>query len=109
MAPLAILGLSVQELVIILLIVVVLFGARRIPDIMRGLGQGVNSFKKGIRGEYRVKVHYVARDANRASARTKVYATVYENWGRSNERVRTKTVTLRSSGGEHEIALVERP
>ena len=51
MAPLAILGLSVQELVIILLIVVVLFGARRIPDIMRGLGQGVNSFKKGIRGE----------------------------------------------------------
>ena len=51
MAPLAILGLSVQELVIILLIVVVLFGARRIPEIMRGLGQGVHSFKKGIRGE----------------------------------------------------------
>ena len=51
MAPLAILGLSIQELVIILLIVVVLFGARRIPDIMRGLGQGVSSFKKGIRGE----------------------------------------------------------
>jgi len=51
MAPLAILGLSVQELVIILLIVVVLFGARRIPEIMRGLGQGVSSFKKGLRSE----------------------------------------------------------
>ena len=51
MAPLAILGLSVQELVIILLIVVVLFGARRIPEIMRGLGQGVSSFKKGIRDD----------------------------------------------------------
>lgn len=51
MAPLAILGLSIQELLIILLIIVVLFGARRIPEIMRGLGQGVSSFKKGIRDE----------------------------------------------------------
>ena len=49
MAPLAILGLSIQELAIILLILIVLFGARRIPEIMRGLGQGVSSFKKGIR------------------------------------------------------------
>ncbi len=51
MAPLAILGLGIQELVIILVIVIVLFGARRIPEIMRGLGQGVHGFKKGLRGE----------------------------------------------------------
>ncbi len=51
MAPLAILGLSINELLLILLIVVVLFGARRIPEIMRGLGQGIHHFKKGIRGE----------------------------------------------------------
>jgi len=51
MAPLAILGLGLQELVIILVIVIVLFGAKRIPEIMRGLGQGVHGFKKGIRGE----------------------------------------------------------
>jgi sec-independent protein translocase protein TatA len=51
MAPLAILGLGLQELLIILVIVIVLFGARRIPEIMRGLGQGVHGFKKGIRGE----------------------------------------------------------
>jgi len=51
MAPLAILGLSINELLLILLIVVVLFGARRIPEIMRGLGQGIHGFKKGIRGE----------------------------------------------------------
>ena len=51
MAPLAILGLGIQELVIILVIVIVLFGAKRIPEIMRGLGQGVHGFKKGIRGE----------------------------------------------------------
>ena len=51
MALLAILGLGIQELVIILLIVIVLFGARKIPEIMRGLGEGVHGFKKGIRGE----------------------------------------------------------
>ena len=51
MAPLAILGLGVQELVIILVIVIVLFGAKKIPEIMRGLGEGVHGFKKGIRGE----------------------------------------------------------
>ena len=51
MAPLAILGLGIQELVIILLIVIVLFGAKKIPEIMRGLGEGVHGFKKGIRGE----------------------------------------------------------
>jgi len=51
MTPLAILGLGIQELVIILVIVIVLFGAKRIPEIMRGLGQGVHGSKKGIRGE----------------------------------------------------------
>jgi sec-independent protein translocase protein TatA len=50
MAPLAILGLGIQELVIILVIVIVLFGAKKIPEIMRGLGEGVHGFKKGIRG-----------------------------------------------------------
>ena len=46
MAPLAILGLGIQELVIILVIVIVLFGAKRIPEIMRGLGQGIRQFKQ---------------------------------------------------------------
>ncbi len=50
MAPLAWVP-SVPELLLVLVIVVVLFGARRIPEIMRGLGQGVHGFKKGLRGE----------------------------------------------------------
>ena len=51
MAPLAILGLSVQELAIILLILIVLFGARRIPEIAKGLGQGIRGFRSSLRGE----------------------------------------------------------
>ena len=51
MAPLAIFGLSVQELGIILLIIIVLFGARRIPEIAKGLGQGIRGFRGALRGD----------------------------------------------------------
>ncbi len=35
-----------QELIIILVIVVVLFGAKKLPELARGLGQGIREFKK---------------------------------------------------------------
>jgi sec-independent protein translocase protein TatA len=43
--------LSVPHLLIILLIVLIFFGGRRIPDVMRGLGEGIRSFKEGMRGD----------------------------------------------------------
>ncbi|OGW38706.1 MAG: preprotein translocase subunit TatA [Nitrospirae bacterium RBG_13_39_12] len=39
-------GLGVQELVIILVIVLVLFGATRLPEIGKGIGQAIRNFKK---------------------------------------------------------------
>lgn len=39
------------ELILILLIVVVIFGAKRIPEIMGGVGKGIKSFKKSMEGE----------------------------------------------------------
>jgi sec-independent protein translocase protein TatA len=41
-------GLGGQELFIILLIVVVLFGASRLPQIGKGVGEAIRNFKKGI-------------------------------------------------------------
>ena len=38
-----------QELVIILIIVLVLFGAKRIPEVGRSLGKGIREFKKATR------------------------------------------------------------
>ncbi len=38
-------GVGTQEILLILLLVLVLFGAKKIPDIMRGLGQGIREFK----------------------------------------------------------------
>ena len=42
-------GLGAQELLLILLIILLLFGARKIPEIARGLGKSVAEFKKGTR------------------------------------------------------------
>ena len=39
------------EILIIVLIVLLLFGAKRIPELMRSMGQGVKSFKDGINGK----------------------------------------------------------
>jgi len=43
--------LGMGELVIILIIVVVLFGASRLPQLGEGLGKGIRSFKKSFGGE----------------------------------------------------------
>ena len=37
-----------QEILLILIIIIVLFGASRIPSIMKAMGKGVKEFKKGI-------------------------------------------------------------
>jgi sec-independent protein translocase protein TatA len=39
------------ELILILVIVVMVFGAKRIPEIMGGLGEGIKSFKKAVEGD----------------------------------------------------------
>jgi sec-independent protein translocase protein TatA len=41
-------GLGAQELLIILVIVLILFGANRLPDLARSLGSSVKEFKKGV-------------------------------------------------------------
>jgi len=40
-----------SEWIFIVVIVLVLFGGRKIPELMRGMGKGVKEFKDGIKGE----------------------------------------------------------
>jgi sec-independent protein translocase protein TatA len=42
-------GIGAQEILLILLIILLLFGARKIPEIARGLGKSMSEFKKGLR------------------------------------------------------------
>lgn len=41
-------GLGVPEIVLIAIVVLLLFGGKKIPELMRGLGKGVRSFKEGL-------------------------------------------------------------
>ena len=42
-------GLGMQEVIVIALIVLLLFGGKKIPELMKGLGKGVKSFKDGMK------------------------------------------------------------
>ena len=42
--------LGTQEILVIALIVLLLFGGKKIPELMKGLGKGVKSFKDGVNG-----------------------------------------------------------
>lgn len=50
MERLFIFGLGGQEILFIALIILLLFGGRKIPELMKGLGKGVKSFKDGMNG-----------------------------------------------------------
>ena len=43
-------GIGTQEILFILLIVLLFFGGKKIPELMKGLGKGVKSFKDGMNG-----------------------------------------------------------
>lgn len=46
---LLIFGLGGSELIFVALLVLLLFGGKKIPEMMKGLGQGVKSFKEGMK------------------------------------------------------------
>ena len=48
-------GLGGPELIIILVILVLLFGAKKIPELAKGLGTGMREFRKGSSGNYEVE------------------------------------------------------
>ena len=49
-------GLGMPELIIILVIIMIIFGAGKLPEIGEGLGKGIKSFKKASSGEDEIDV-----------------------------------------------------
>ena len=44
-------GIGMQEILVLALIILLLFGGKKIPELMKGLGKGVKSFKDGMNGK----------------------------------------------------------
>lgn len=47
--PLFLGGIGMQEVLLIALVVLLFFGGRKIPELMKGLGKGIRSFKEGMK------------------------------------------------------------
>lgn len=51
MVPLAVLGLGPGEMILLLVVLLVIFGAGKIPQIGTSVGKGLRNFRKGMKGE----------------------------------------------------------
>lgn len=56
MMPLAFMNIGGQELILILLIILVLFGARKLPELAKGMGQAIREFQKA-KDEFSDELH----------------------------------------------------
>ena len=80
-------------------------GGRLTRDVTQGYGPEMYVLPIAPRGKFTVRANYFASDASRASTRSKVYATVYRNWGTDSETVEHQVVTLAIGKDMHEIAV----
>jgi sec-independent protein translocase protein TatA len=60
--PLLFGSLGFWEIALIVLVILLLFGGKKIPELMRGLGKGVKSFKEGMK-EVEAEVNEIKKDA----------------------------------------------
>ena len=55
-----------QEILVIALIILLLFGGKKIPELMKGLGKGVKSFKKGM-NDVEAEMNDIKKDIDSAA------------------------------------------
>lgn len=85
-------------------------GGELTQDVTQGYGPEMYVLRRAPAGTYNVFAHYFASDRNRASARTKVYVTLIENWGTADEKVSERVIALETGKQKHAIAqLARRP
>ena len=75
---------SMPELLIVLAIVVLLFGAKKIPDLAKGIGKGIKDFKKAVKEDEEVvdatpSAKEIEKQASNTATETKATETKSEN------------------------------
>ena len=68
-----------MELLFIFLIVLILFGSKKLPDIGRGLGKGIQNFRKSIKGEDEIDVTPSADNQDKLDEQQKQSHQTQEN------------------------------
>lgn len=76
-------------------------------DVTQGYGPEMYILNTAKKGTYEVKVNYYSSNNNRNSTRTKIYATIYKNWGKENEEVIKKVVTLKEGKEMQDILALD--
>jgi len=66
---------SMPELLIVLAIVVLLFGAKKIPDLAKGMGKGIKDFKKAIKEDEEEPKEIAKNDADVSEAKIEEQTT----------------------------------
>ncbi|MHC4450435.1 MAG: DUF2135 domain-containing protein, partial [Planctomycetota bacterium] len=85
-------------------------GGRMTKDVTSGYGPEMFVLPSAKAGDYAIWAHYFAEDSTQLTTRTRVFATIFENFGRANEKVRTKSLVLTAGKEQHPIAkLVRHP
>ena len=77
-------------------------------DVTQGYGPEMYVLRNAPQGVYNIRAKYYSSDTNRMSARSRVFTTIYENWGRADERMLRQTVTLEEGKQMHDVAQVKR-
>lgn len=83
-------------------------GGAMTTDVTQGYGPEMYVLPRAKTGRYVLRAHYYASDSSRTATRTKVYATVFENWGTPRERTYERVVTLELGKEVHEIMTITK-
>ncbi|HUG66100.1 MAG TPA: DUF2135 domain-containing protein, partial [Pirellulaceae bacterium] len=75
-------------------------------DVTEGLGPEMYTLPKAKAGSYKIMANYFGSDANRTSVRTKVYITVYKDFGDKQEQAEKKTITLSDQKEKRELTTI---
>ncbi len=84
-------------------------GGQLTQDVTTGYGPEMYTLPKAVKGDYKVRVNFYSSNNNRASARTKVYVTLYQKWGTPEEKITQQVVALDKEGEMYDVASVSVP